>query len=183
MHQWHGQRTPEDGIDPKKSDVSKLTAPIGYGGSGNDPPQLVWMDHCESAGSTIDSGDLSNGTPYEDNSDPILVAFKHYRGANRNHYWANVFGVYPDESEGVFLGWSGYGFQYDGAVNPAYAWNDWRDKFWIKLADGANIGTALNSVEATMGAPLFYGQDGKGNRMFADPRYRARVWGTLSTAF
>ena len=114
--------------------VRKLMRDLGlsYGDEPDDvpPPRLVWMDHCASAGS---SGLDRYG----------FAAPQNASVADTDLSWANCFGIAPEMTQGVFLGWSG-AIPVNTDLAPAST--VWRAKMWyFTLVDKRNIGVTLQS--------------------------------------
>ena len=94
-----------------------LVATANYGNSA-DPPALVWIDSCNSAGGNV------NNTPGQ-TDDSFAQAFN--SGAN---------------GYGVFLGWNGSVWAY-GSTIP---YDFWRRQWWTEVGAGRNFDTALNNT-------------------------------------
>ena len=88
-------------------DLSELTRNVGYG-SSVDPPALVWIDSCRSAGGTPDGG----------------------IGADDYAFASAVFKSGSLEY-GVFVGWNGSSLMYGALAPPEDCWTFWRRQFWI----------------------------------------------------
>ncbi len=127
LSKWYS-KDPSITIDPFSYNVRKTVTDAGLGyGEQINPPTLVWMDNCQSAGFNPTSHDFS---------------------------WADTFGI---SGEGMFLGWSTGGAIYDAATygfapsNPLFNWNGWREILWLNLFSyGNNFITSLNNADQVM---------------------------------
>jgi len=141
-----------------------------YGGYGDpnavpfDPPKLVWMDNCESAGSAREN--YPNQLPYDGEPAEIM-----------DTGWADCWGIkYESGYQGVFVGHDGFGYMYqDDTTNPAYTWTAYRLSLWRNIfTNGENLTTAI--YHAVDGAPRT--MSGSQN-----PQSRVRDAGDGSTSF
>ena len=97
-----------------------LVAGVNYGGNA-DPPALVWIDACNSAGGNVD------GSPEQNRDDQFAQAFQ--SGAN---------------GYGTFLGWDGYVKCYSQHTCFDY----YRDQIWTQIGAGYNFLTAFNRADS-----------------------------------
>lgn len=104
-------------------DLSELTSNVGYG-TRVDPPALVWIDACRSAGGNLD-GNV---------------------GANDFAFQSAVFKS-GSFQYGVFLGWNGNCYNYGAYAPPDDCWTFWRRQPWIEVTSGRNFGTALSRTD------------------------------------
>ncbi len=104
-------------------DMSEITRNVGYG-RWVDPPALVWIDACRSAGSAPDGNIGSDDFSFKS------AVFK----SGELQY-------------GVFLGWNGVCFNYGALAPPNDCWTFWRRQFWIEITSGRNFGTALSRTD------------------------------------
>lgn len=104
-------------------DLSVLTRNVGYG-NRVDPPALVWIDACKSAGGSND------GTIGADDFAFQSAVFK-----------SGSLGY------GVFLGWNGNCYNYGAYAPPDDCWTFWRRQFWIEATSGRNLGTCLRRTD------------------------------------
>ena len=141
-------------------DVSGLTASANYGGDfGNDPPGIVWIDSCNSAGGNSDG--TSDSDP-NTNGDSFQFANDFQSG--------NYFGV--------FLGWNGFTVNYGAYAPPNDDWTFWRLDMWTQLLNSSqNYTSAFNRVVTD------YGYHGIHFPYTASPQYRARITGNGSDNF
>jgi hypothetical protein len=101
-------------------DLSELTRNVGYG-SSVDPPALVWIDSCRSAGGTLDGGI---------GADDYAFASAVFKSGSLGY--------------GVFVGWNGKCLMYGALAPPQDCWTFWRRQFWIEITSGRNFGTAFS---------------------------------------
>ena len=107
-------------------DVSNLTSGISYG-NYNDPPTLVWMDQCQSAG-----------------INPLNPDFR----------WTIPFGIDSSNGyEGAFVGFAGKISPYGFSSTSIYScFTAWRENLWTNLFQyGQNIQTAIANANKTPG--------------------------------
>ena len=168
---------PAQVIDPNYVVVSSLTHKWNYGELGddnnpiNDPPKLVWIHACESAGSNILAvgGDLKPiyGAPTDaDVYDPFPLR------TGDMISWAECFGIDPARGyEGAFVGLSGYGKTINSY--PSSPWTKMRYNFWYSLfTEGRNVRSAL--IQSVNQVSFL-------DRGFIRVRYR--FYGTPTTSF
>ena len=129
--------------------MDQLTAPLNYGdrsGDGisyTDPPKLVWMDHCESAGSLYRGNPFSGYTVDErhmenDADTKVIPLVSDVRRADTTRAWADAFGIdFSNGFEGTFVGWSGYMFLPNGVASNQ--WDDYRDDLLNNIFGNRNI--------------------------------------------
>lgn len=127
--------------------VRALTYDLNYGGHGDednnstDPPMLVWMDNCASAGA-YDYGSKAPADPTQGDA-----------------AWAFAFGVdFINGQEGAFLGWNGWSITSGQQWAPE--WAVWRGEVWRNLfSNGRNLASALqhadSAAEAFRGSVIF----------------------------
>ena len=107
---------PGEGLQGKYAvDMQKICQNVGYG-NNVDPPLLVWLDACCSAGGHDERPDT----------------FPDYG-------FANDFG-YGLDSPGVFMGWNAYATCFGFGT----CWDYWRNQFWQEIGFGHNFGTAFD---------------------------------------
>lgn len=126
LSKWYS-KDPSITIDPFSYNVRKTVTDAGLGyGELINPPTLVWMDHCQSAG---------------------------FNPTNHDWSWAETFSI---SGEGMFLGWSvggqgGFGQAKTYGWAPAdtfFNWNGWRELLWLNLFSyGNNFITSLNNAD------------------------------------
>lgn len=153
-------------------DVRSLVANWNYGESGDpdsvpfDPPKLVWIDACETAGSLSDS---QNGEP----TGPEWTNTNSGRSRDLDA-WGVTFGIDAANGyEGVFLGVSGYGYTLSNNDNDD--WRRIRYDFWNALFfENRNVYSAVDRAMTLNPQGYTYNMR---------PRKRWRLWGTMSTAF
>jgi len=143
-------------------DMGQLVAPANYGGDfGNNPPGIVWIDSCGSAGSDPNNPQLPAGDP-----NTGVDAF----GFANDFQSGNYFGI--------FLGWSGYATPYGSYAPPMDDWTFWRLDMWSQLLNPSNnYQTAFNHTVRdyrTHGYHFPYNNT---------PEYRARITGNGSDNF
>lgn len=143
-------------------DMGQLVATANYGGDfGNNPPGIVWIDSCGSAGSDPNNDQVPAGDP-----NTGIDAF----GFANNFQSGNYFGIY--------LGWSGFASGYGGYAPPADDWTFWRLDMWSQLLNQANnYQTAFNNTVRD------YRVHGYHFGYTATPEYRARITGNGSDNF
>ena len=134
-------------------DLSELTRNVGYG-SSVDPPALVWIDSCRSAGGTPDGG----------------------IGADDYAFASAVFKSGSLEY-GVFVGWNGSSLMYGALAPPEDCWTFWRRQFWIEITSGRNFGTAFSNAN-TFTRNRGCGQIPREER----PERRSRMHGALHSS-
>ena len=134
-------------------DLSVLTRSVGYG-NWVDPPALVWIDSCKSAGGSID------GTIGADDFAFQSAVFK----SGSLQY-------------GAFLGWNGNCYNYGAYAPPDDCWTFWRRQFWIEATSGRNFGTCLSRTN-TLTRNRGFGFWSYGFR----PNERNRMVGEFSTS-
>lgn len=130
-----------------------LTRNVGYG-SWTDPPALVWIDACKSAGSSLD-GNIG--------TDDYAFATEAFMSGELGY--------------GVFLGWNGNAVNYGAWAPPDDCWTFWRRQFWIEITSGRNFGTALSNTD-TRTRNRGFGQFPLGFR----PNDRRRMFGEPSSS-
>lgn len=188
-YNWHSASDALTASSPSNNfNVRTLVYPLNYGDTGDpdsgpaDPPRLVWMDNCNSAGG------YSRQWPD--------MQYPHSWAVDTS--WPDCFGITDYTGyEGVFLGWSGFGYIYHGPPNQStIPWDTWREAMWRTLFSAAggteNFQTAIyqvnivhrdkpNFVVPVVGRPL----QGAGSTAttVANPPDRARWWGIGTTAF
>lgn len=109
-HFWHSSYS--NGLPHTFHDdnLQALTASAGYGAQ---PPALVVIDSCKSAGGAPD-GMFSAASP--------------------DYTYASDFGIAP-ENGGCFFGWIGNSEQYGSQAPPHDDWNFWRLDFLYQFTD------------------------------------------------
>lgn len=126
---------PNRGSRDYNFNIRDFTDQAGY---DIEPPKLVWIDSCESAGTYDSSGVLTDWS------------------------FASAFGItFADFETGVFVGWSGDASGYGGYPPPDDEWTAWRRNLWDRLFAGKkNFITSLNqtnSITQKSGLPAFNG--------------------------
>lgn len=129
LSKWYS-KDPSITIDPFSYNVRKTVTDAGlFYGIEINPPTLVWMDNCKSAG---------------------------FNPINHDWSWADTFNI---GGEGMFLGWSvggqgGFGdaksYGWDTS-STFFNWNGWREILWLNLFSyGNDFITSLNNADQVM---------------------------------
>ena len=148
---------------------------IQYGNSGEDlievdPPILVWMDHCASAGA---GGAVNPEEPLEGELPSGTI----------NLGWDECFGVSRTSVDTAFVGWSGTVPNY----GSERVWDIWREEFWCQMflskkAIGPAIGgfgLATTAIDACDNRA----RTGPSGNFYGEPYNRRRVTGDSHASF
>jgi hypothetical protein len=146
---------------PMIFDLSTIIAPANYGSTGNDPPGIVWIDCCKSAGGNPDG--TSTGPPNTSSDD---------------FDFAEVF--HSGDLFGIFMGWNGNCINYGAWPPPNDDWTFWRLAMWTNMLNMSyNYTTAFNRTVTDYRA---HGYGPMWPYTFT-PEYRARITGNGSDNF
>ena len=151
---------PEGARNLIRFDIRDQLAIANYGSSGNDPPGIVWIDSCDSAGG-VPHNEMPAGAP-----------------GTGNDMWdfGNAFS--SGNLFGIFLGWNGYCRNYKADAPPADDWTYWRDDMWSQLLTPSN-----NYTSAFNKTVRDFRVHGYHSIYTSTPEYRARIFGNGSDSF